>query len=96
MGCYLVPTVVLLFQFAASRGIPAWKKNKEQTWLTLLLLGGALFGVVDHAWNGELFLFGEHLVWDLALGVLITAVIFGIWSVMVIRDRAAQRHLVNQ
>jgi hypothetical protein len=50
-------------------------------WLNLLLYGGALFGLVDHLWNGELFLLGEAPLMDLLLGATITAVIFGGWGI---------------
>lgn len=46
-----------------------------------MLYGGALFGVVDHLWNGELFLMGEAPLMDVLLGVTITAVIFAGWGI---------------
>ncbi len=46
-----------------------------------MLYGGALFGVVDHLWNGQLFLIGGAPLMDLLLGVTITAVIFGGWGI---------------
>lgn len=52
-------------------------------WLNLLLLGGAIFGVVDHLWNGELLLVSENWMMDLALGFVITAAIFGTWAAVV-------------
>jgi len=50
-------------------------------WLNLLLYGGAMFGLVDHLWNGTLFLVGQAPLMDLLLGVTITAVIFGGWGI---------------
>jgi len=50
-------------------------------WLNLLLYGGALFGLVDHLWHGELFLLGKAPLMDLLLGATITAVIFGGWGI---------------
>jgi len=46
-----------------------------------LLYGGAMFGLVDHLWNGELLLLGEAPLMDLLLGATITAVIFGGWGI---------------
>ncbi|MCS7242006.1 MAG: hypothetical protein N2205_06490 [Candidatus Caldatribacterium sp.] len=59
-----------------------WKKvrNTKVFWLNLLFWGGALFGVVDHLLNGELFLISENLGWDLALGGIITGVILLAWG----------------
>ncbi len=54
--------------------------DTRQRQLSQLLLGGALFGIVDHAWNGELLLVGPDILKDLALGVTITIVIFGVWA----------------
>jgi hypothetical protein len=53
----------------------------------MLLAGGALFGVVDHLWNGELFLFSGNLLSDLLLGATITATIVAAWAVIVRLDR---------
>jgi hypothetical protein len=57
-------------------------KDRRQKSLNLLLAGGAVFGIIDHAWNGELFLIGPDIVSDLLLGVAITAAIVGVWSVL--------------
>ncbi len=45
---------------------------------------GALFGVIDHWWNGELFLVSENLGSDLLLGVAITITILVVWGIMVV------------
>ena len=78
--CYIAPVIGALVTSAA------WGKTKSVKvwWLTLLFCGGALFGVIDHLWNGELFLISENIVSDLLLGVTITAVILIVWGVMVI------------
>lgn len=76
--CYTMPlaaAVISSIVWSSQRRGPAvW-------WLNLLLYGGALFGVVDHLWNGELFLIGEAPLMDLLLGVTITAAIFGGWGI---------------
>ncbi len=53
--------------------------------------GGAIFGIVDHAWNGELFMISPNLFADLMLGVTITLVIFMTWFVVLASDKAAHK-----
>ena len=78
MVCYTIPLVAAIISTivwsSQRRGPAGW-------WLNLLLYGGALFGLVDHLWNGELFLSGGAPLMDLLLGVTITAVIFGGWGI---------------
>jgi hypothetical protein len=52
-----------------------------------MLYGGALFGVIDHFWNGELFLISKNIVSDLLLGVVITASVLVAWGAMVVLSR---------
>jgi hypothetical protein len=61
-----------------------WSRTKSVKvwWLTLMFYGGALFGVVDHWWNGELFLISDKIARDLLLGVAISAIILLVWGVM--------------
>ena len=74
--CYLGPTT------AAIVTTFMWKSKKSLTlfWLMLMLYGGSLFGVIDHLWNGELFLVSEDWVKDLVLGVVITAGTILAWA----------------
>jgi len=76
--CYTVPLVsagiLSIVWFAGKRGAAGW-------WLNLLLYGAALFGFVDHLWNGELFLMSSDWVMDVLLGSAITGSIFGGWVV---------------
>ena len=54
----------------------------------MLLYGAAGFGVIDHAWNGELFAF---TIPDLLLGFVITAALvvgWGIWMLFSARTAA--------
>jgi hypothetical protein len=53
-----------------------------------MLYGGALFGVIDHLWNGELFLISGNIVSDLLLGVVITAFIIISWAAILIISRS--------
>ena len=57
-------------------------QNAHKNWLNLMFLGGAIFGFLDHLWNGELFLIGPNLFSDLALGFTITAGIIGSWGII--------------
>jgi len=80
--CYVIPTVSALLVGVIRRY--KWKSEPESGWLNLLLLGAAIFGVVDHLWNGELFLIGPNLWKDIALGVVITLATFGFWGIIVV------------
>jgi hypothetical protein len=88
MVCYAIPTVAALIHYGMRTKVKGWKNNTYHLWLGLLLAGGALFGIVDHLWNGELFLIGNNLVSDLLLGATITGVIIVAWSVVVLLDKA--------
>ncbi len=81
--CYTVPLAGAVITSVA------WKKtrNVKVWWLALMFYGGALFGVIDHLWNGELFLISEKIVSDLLLGVTIAAIILASWGAMVIWSR---------
>ena len=77
--CYIAPVmgaVVTSVVWSKTKSIKVW-------WLNLMFYGGALFGVIDHLWNGELFLISGNIVSDLLLGVTITAIILVSWGVMV-------------
>lgn len=66
--CYLGPTT------AAILTTFMWKSKRTLRlfWLTLMFYGGALFGIIDHLWNGELFLVSENWAKDVMLGIVIT------------------------
>ena len=81
MVCYIVPTVASVIEYVRNRKIK--QKPPHKNWLNLMFLGGALFGIIDHLWNGELFLIGANWVSDLTLGFTITAGIIGSWGLMV-------------
>ncbi len=76
--CYIIPLAAALISSivwsSQRRGPAGW-------WLILLLCGGALFGVVDHLWNGTLFMISANWGMDLLLGCTITGAIFGGWGV---------------
>ena len=89
--CYLVPTA------AAITTTFIWKKSGSLKlwWLSLLFYGGSLFGIIDHLWNGELFLISENWVKDLALGVVITASIVLAWNIVILLAKKNPALIVN-
>jgi energy-coupling factor transporter transmembrane protein EcfT len=66
-----------------------WNRTKSVKvwWLMLLYFGGALFGVIDHLWNKELFFISGDSVKDLLLGVVITLSIFIAWAIAVLLSK---------
>lgn len=87
MVCYLIPLTAAIVHTVLRKNVHSLRGDKHQLWLGMLLAGGALFGVVDHLWNGELFLFSGNLLSDLLLGATITATIVAAWAVIVRLDR---------
>ena len=81
MVCYIIPTTAAVIEFIRNRKIK--EKTPHKNWLNLMFLGGALFGIIDHLWNGELFLISANWVMDLALGFTITGGIVGTWGLVV-------------
>ena len=88
MTCYVVPAAAAIVCFFMRKKIPSWKNSEKHLWLNLLLAGGALFGVVDHVWNGELAFFSGDWLADLALGITITVVIIAAWGFTVFSQKA--------
>jgi hypothetical protein len=81
--CYVAPlagAITTSVVWTRTKSVKVW-------WLALLFYGGALFGVVDHLWNGELFLISENIISDLLLGVVITAIILISWGATIILTR---------
>ncbi|MBU2474287.1 MAG: hypothetical protein KKG91_06085 [Candidatus Omnitrophica bacterium] len=76
--CYVAP----LIGAGISSGIWKMTKSIKVWWLSLMFYGGALFGVIDHWWNGELFLISENIVSDALLGVTISVIILAVWVVV--------------
>jgi hypothetical protein len=73
--------------FVMRKNITSWRENTHHLWLNLLLVGGAIFGLVDHWWNGELFYIGKNIAMDISLGIMITIAITAIWSIIFITDK---------
>ena len=76
--CYLGPTTAAI----VTTFIWKSKKTLKLFWLMLMLYGGSLFGVIDHLWNGELFLVSKDWAKDLSLGLVITAAVILGWTVI--------------
>jgi len=87
MVCYVVPATAAVIVYGFRKVNTEWKEKADYHWLNLLLSGASIFGVVDHLWNGELFLIGKNLMADLALGLTITLTIFAAWGAIVAMDR---------
>ena len=87
MVCYTVPMAAAIAHVVMRKNIISWKESTHQIWLSLLLAGGAIFGVVDHWWNGELFLIGENILMDIMLGIAITIAIVIIWAVILTLEK---------
>ena len=88
MVCYVVPAIAAIVHQGLRKSKTDWKKSTSHLWLSLLLTGGAIFGLVDHLWNGELFLLGDNLFLDLLLGITITVAIVVAWFVIITLNRS--------
>lgn len=91
MVCYTVPMIAAIAHIIMRRNITSWKESMHHLWLSLLLGGGAIFGLVDHWWNGELFYIGDNIIMDLSLGVVITVTILVIWTIMFTLDKTKSK-----
>ncbi len=88
MVCYAVPATAAILVYGLRKGKSEIGGKAHYYWLNLLLFGASIFGVVDHLWNGELFLISANPLMDLALGFAITATIFIAWGLIVALDKA--------
>jgi hypothetical protein len=91
MVCYTIPTAAAVLLHFIRGNKASWKDSQKYKSLNLLLFGGAIFGVVDHLWNGELLLIGENIVSDILLGFAITATILVAWGVMVYLEEISRK-----
>jgi hypothetical protein len=87
--CYTIPIAASIVTSSI------WMRNRDAGigQLNLMLYGASLFGVIDHLWNGELFLISGNIGRDLVLGVVITVSVFGAWFLgrVLSRRRAVQK-----
>ncbi len=97
MVCYAIPVVAAVVHHGLRKNVKGLRENPRQSWLTLLLAGGGMFGFIDHLWNGELAMIGSNLLSDLTLGTAITIGIFCLWEVLVMKDKiTAKKPVVSQ
>jgi hypothetical protein len=70
-----------------------WKKSRAPHvgQLNLMFYGASIFGIVDHLWKGEFFLISPNITQDLLLGVVITACVWGVWGVGLLREKLIRR-----
>jgi hypothetical protein len=87
MVCYIVPSIAAISIYFLKTSLHSWKDNIYYNWYYYLLLGGAVFGLVDHLWNGELLLLSENLLLDIILGIIITVSISIVWAFIVYIDK---------
>ncbi|MBI5466547.1 MAG: hypothetical protein HY974_04660 [Candidatus Kerfeldbacteria bacterium] len=77
--CYAVPlTAALITQLLNNR-----LRSGHIRYLNSMLYGGAIFGLIDHLWNGELLIRPENLGSDLLLGIVITLGLVIGWFIIV-------------
>ena len=95
MVCYAVPTVAAIIHYATRKNISSMKTSTHHLWLTLLFLVAAIFGIVDHLFNDELFLIGKNIGFDLLLGVVITIVTIAVWALLVFVDKKANKPITK-
>jgi len=87
--CYAVPTAgAIVTSFMLSKN-----KSPELGKLNLLLWGGAMFGVIDHLWNRELFLISPDIANDLFLGITLS--ITAVWAILVFSARYSRRVILK-
>jgi len=83
--CYIVPLAIILI-------INGFEKHKKifiahLDRLNLLMFGGVTMLVVDHLWNGELFLVGPNTLKDLALGFAMSGIIIIAWALFTLIEK---------
>lgn len=88
MVCYIVPLFATIFYTVFRKA--SGRNGVHGFWLNIMMFGGAMFGVIDHLWFGELFMIGTNWIADIALGGTITAGIFSGWALIVYKDHLAQ------
>ena len=82
MGCYTVPATAAIIHFFLRKKYSL--NDRYHKMLNFLFLGGAIFGVVDHIWNGDLLAFSLS---DVLLGVVITFVMWMTGLVIMLADK---------
>jgi len=96
MVCWIVPLIAAVIGFAGRKAFH--RGDAHGAWLNIMLFGGALFGGIDHLWNGEFFIIGTNWAMDMALGGAITGGIAASWGAIVFKPKIAGslKHLSYQ
>ncbi|MFC1740938.1 hypothetical protein ACFL3V_00175 [Nanoarchaeota archaeon] len=89
MGCYVVPVAAAIIHHILRRKVKPWRHDRHHRWLNLLFGGAAIFGFVDHLWNGELLAFSAV---DLMLGLMITVTLVVFWAGIAWLDSRTASH----
>ena len=83
--CYVVPLAISLIinglKIAKKISIPSLNR------LNFLMLGGVTMLVIDHLWNGELFLLGQNIIKDLISGIIMSVAVLSIWIIMIVYEK---------
>ena len=86
MGCYSVPLAAALILFIARK--IRHSKDRNLLILNMIFAGGAVMLVIDHWLNGELFLVGENISFDLAIGAFMTLGAAAFWVLVIVLEKA--------
>lgn len=88
MVCYIIPLIAAVFSLIGRKVFHI--EGTHAFWLNIMLLGGALFGAIDHFWHGELFLISTNWVMDLTLGGVITGGITASWGIIIFKPKITE------
>jgi hypothetical protein len=87
MVCFIVPLIATIMVAFGRKIGKGWIRSTHGFWLNIMMLGGAVFGLIDHAFTGELLLITSAWTTDLAIGGAITAGITTCWGFVVLANR---------
>ncbi len=85
MSCYSIPLAAAVILFIARK----IRHNKDRNlWLlNMIFASGTVMLVIDHWLNGELFLIGENIEFDLALGAVMTLGAAAFWAIVIVSEK---------
>ena len=86
MSCYSVPLAAALILFIARK--IRHSKDRNLWLLNIIFAGGAVMLVIDHWINGELFLTGDNIGFELALGAAMTLGAAAFWAIIIVSEKA--------
>ena len=90
--CYTVPVA------SAVVTTILWHKTRDPKigQLNQLFYGASAFGIIDHLWNGELFLISPNIGKDLMLGVVITLSVLSGWALSLVWEKWDRKQTLVQ